>query len=83
MPTTLKKNTSESDKTMPDYYFLRRQGIKHIARLGSSLWTDYNTHDPGITILEQLCYALTDLGYRINHSLPDILAENNDAPFAD
>ncbi len=43
-----------------DYDTLRREGIKHIERPGSTFWTDYNTHDPGITILEQLCYAITN-----------------------
>ena len=28
-------------------------------------WTDHNTHDPGITVLEALCYVLTDLQYRV------------------
>lgn len=32
-------------------------------------WTDVNTHDPGITVLELLAYALTDLEYR--HVAPD------------
>ena len=27
-------------------------------------WTAHNTHDPGITVLELLAYALTDLHYR-------------------
>jgi hypothetical protein len=27
-------------------------------------WTDANVHDPGVTVLEVLCYALTDLKYR-------------------
>ena len=27
-------------------------------------WTDANTHDPGITVLEVLGYALAELGYR-------------------
>jgi len=27
-------------------------------------WTDHNTHDPGITVLEALAYALTDLQHR-------------------
>ncbi|NEQ10530.1 MAG: hypothetical protein F6K37_32810 [Moorea sp. SIO4E2] len=38
------------------------------------LWTDYNTHDPGITILEQLCYAITDLSYRLDFEMKDLLA---------
>lgn len=27
-------------------------------------WTDLNTHDPGVTVLEVLAYALSDLQYR-------------------
>jgi hypothetical protein len=57
-----------------DYAFLRQEGIRHLERLSGRLWTDFNSHDPGITILEQLCYALTDLGHRINYKLPDLLA---------
>jgi len=29
-------------------------------------WTTHNTHDPGITVLEVLSYALTELQYRSN-----------------
>src|SRR5690606_23256731 len=32
-----------------------------------------NSHDPGVTILEQLCYAITDLAYRINYPISDLL----------
>ena len=53
---------------------LREMGIEEIQRLSGELWTDYNLHDPGVTILEQLCYALTDLGYRVDHDVADILA---------
>src|SRR3954465_4600018 len=47
-----------------DFYRLRREGIGFIQKAGSDQWTDYNVHDPGITILEALCYGITDLGYR-------------------
>lgn len=57
-----------------DYYFLRRKGIEFIEQMGSRGWTDYNTHDPGITILEALAYAITDLGYRTGWDIKDILA---------
>jgi hypothetical protein len=65
-----------------DYDFLRQEGIRYIELLGSKQWTDYNSHDPGITILEQLCYALTDLLYRIDYAIPDLLAEGGNDPFA-
>jgi len=77
----LSKAPAHSSLTM-DYTSLRQEGIRLIEHMGSKLWTDYNTHDPGITILEQLCYAITDLGYRINHELPDILSEDSESPFA-
>ena len=57
-----------------NFALLRAEGIKHIERLGGKIWTDYNTHDPGITILEQLCYAITDLSYRLDFEMQDLLA---------
>ncbi|MGZ3750874.1 MAG: hypothetical protein ACXVAU_06345, partial [Mucilaginibacter sp.] len=45
--------------------------------LGSMLWTDYNEHDPGITILEALCYAITELGYRTQLPMEDLLTDSN------
>ncbi|MDY7003263.1 MAG: hypothetical protein SWX82_04665 [Cyanobacteriota bacterium] len=57
-----------------NFALLREEGIKHIERLGAKIWTDYNTHDPGITILEQLCYAITDLSYRLDFEMKDLLA---------
>ncbi len=57
-----------------DFNALREEGIGHIARLGHKLWTDFNAHDPGITMLEVLCYAITDLGYRTTFPMHDLLA---------
>jgi hypothetical protein len=60
-----------------DYAFLRSEGLKYIEELGSRSWTDYNTHDPGITILEALCYAITELGYRSSLPIKDLLTEED------
>jgi hypothetical protein len=71
-----------------DFYELRREGIGHIERTGRANWTDYNTHDPGITILEALAYAITELAYRTGFDVEDILASaappgaGADAPYA-
>ena len=70
--STIKKNTSSSDDLSFD--FLRKKGIEYIESLGSKFWTDYNTHDPGITMLEVLSYAITDLGMRINLPIQDLLS---------
>ncbi|MFK8005452.1 MAG: hypothetical protein AB8H03_03740 [Saprospiraceae bacterium] len=67
---------SKAKPTQPaeDYEFLREEGLKYIEQLGSDLWTDYNSHDPGITILEILCYAITDLGNRTSNPIENLLA---------
>jgi len=63
-----------------DFAALREAGIKHFERMGTKHWTDFNLHDPGITILEVLCYAITDLGYRTNFPIEDILASPDNYP---
>lgn len=57
-----------------DYAAMRKQGFKNIEKLGSSIWTDYNNSDPGITILEAVAYAITDLAYRTGFEVKDLLA---------
>lgn len=57
-----------------DYQFLRDKGQQYIETLAASVWTDYNEHDPGITVLEILCYAITDLGARISMPIQDLLS---------
>ncbi len=66
-----------------DYASLRQDAISQLERLASDQWTDFNDHDPGITILEQFCYALTDLGYRIDYDLKDLLASGSPQPYRD
>ncbi|MGB1204934.1 MAG: hypothetical protein ACPG5B_04760 [Chitinophagales bacterium] len=61
-----------------NYQQLRQEAIEHIQQLAGSVWTDHNTHDPGITMLETLSYAITDLGYRTNYAIEDILASKPD-----
>lgn len=65
-------NDDEKEESL-DYQFLRNKAIEYAQELGGAIWTDYNEHDPGVTILEQLCYALTDLAYRAGFNIEDIL----------
>lgn len=64
-----------------DYASLREEGIRQLERMAGGQWTDFNAHDPGITILEQLCYALSDIGYRTAHPILDLLAEGGSDPY--
>src|SRR5690606_16732333 len=57
-----------------DYTAMRSRGLELIEQLGHGLWTDYNNSDPGITILEAVVYAITDLGYRTGFETKDLLA---------
>lgn len=51
-------------------------GLEHVQRLSGLVWTDYNVHDPGVTTLELLCYALTDLSYRASLPIEDLLSSS-------
>lgn len=64
-----------------DFATLRQRGLELIQNLAPETWTDHNSHDPGITILEQLCYALTDLSYRSEHPLPDLLSQGGEPAY--
>lgn len=55
-----------------DFEALVTRGIALAQQLSGDEWTDYNEHDPGVTILEALCYAITDLAYRTEHPIADI-----------
>ncbi|MCF6350625.1 MAG: hypothetical protein L3J23_06280 [Flavobacteriaceae bacterium] len=68
---SIPKNISTKDDL--DFSFLKEKGIAYIEQLGGSLWTDFNSHDPGITMLEMLSYAITDLGMRIDMPIKNLL----------
>lgn len=58
-----------------DYNELKKIGLEYIQKAAGKIWTDHNVHDPGITILEQLCYGLVDLGFRTSFNIKDILTK--------
>lgn len=66
---------------MTTYADLRNQGILHLERMTGRAWTDFNAHDPGITLLEAICYVLTDLAYRTEHEIPDLLTDGGADPY--
>lgn len=70
------------DSPALDYASLRQEALRQVERLAGGNWTDFNPHDPGITILEQYCYALTELAYRCDFPLPDLLGREGKDPYA-
>ncbi len=77
MPDTISLIKANPLLPAEDYTALRKKGIDQIAATGSDLWTDYNFSDPGITILEAVTYAITDLAYRTGFDVKDLLAPEN------
>jgi len=87
MVRTVMTNTSATQNKQIEKYdgpdsplnfsFLRRKGIEIIQQISGEYWTDYNLHDPGVTILEHLCFAITDLAYRTTFPVPDLLADKD------
>lgn len=69
-----RRQTHEKDR----FSALKQQALADIQQLSGKRWTDYNLHDPGITLLEQLCFSLTELEYRCNFSMADLLTGSDD-----
>jgi hypothetical protein len=78
-PASIPKEPKVPDSQ--NYALLKAAGVDRVQDLAGDIWTDYNQHDPGITILEQLCYALTELAYKSNMSMDDLLYAKRQVPF--
>lgn len=68
-------NRDKSIAPAMDYDLLMKEAIARVQELSGTEWTDYNLHDPGVTILQQLCYAITDPAYRTAFPIEEILAD--------
>ncbi len=66
------------DKPILRYDLLFEEGLSYVQKYSGKIWTDYNYHDPGVTFLEYLTYALTDLGYRTNFPIEDLFLFGRD-----
>lgn len=67
------KYIERRDKHDNYYTRLQEDSIALLQRLCGELWTDFNTHDPGVTILDLLNNALDELRYKLDFPLPDYL----------
>lgn len=68
-------------KTLPiarNFELLQERGLAYIQEHSSKAWTNLNPSDPGVTILEQLCFAFTELGYCNNFPMKDILTNKEE-----
>jgi hypothetical protein len=68
------------DVPMPlnqNFSLLKTEGLAYIQKHSGYEWTNLNPSDPGVTILDQVCYALTELGYCNDFPVEDILTKPN------
>lgn len=74
-------NEHIDEKALPalleNFSLLREKALTYIQQNSSATWTDHNIHDPGITIMEALCYALADVGYRMNFPMQDLITNDS------
>lgn len=70
--------SEHTDKPILRYDLLFEEGLNFVQKYSGKIWTDYNYHDPGVTFLEYLTYALTDLGYRTNFPIEDLFLFGKD-----
>lgn len=59
------------------YTRLQRQTLEEVQRLSGKVWTDFNVHDPGVTLADIANYALTELDYKLHFNPEDYLTEKD------
>lgn len=66
---TIKRQTEGQDL----YARLQDHALKEVQRMAGEVWTDYNAHDPGVTLLDVVNYTLVEQDYRMQFDLLDYL----------
>lgn len=69
---------NKREKEDNEYQRLQEKTLKRIEELCSKVWTDYNIHDPGITIADNYNYALYELNYRLEFPYETYLLEEGE-----
>ncbi|MFT5822742.1 MAG: hypothetical protein ACI8ZM_003999 [Crocinitomix sp.] len=62
-----------------NYEELRALGMEFIQKHSGTKWTNLNPSDPGVTFLDELCFALTELGYCTNFPMEDLLTKEDES----
>ena len=69
-------STQSPELKSQDFEFLREQALTVLQNIAAKSWTDHNLHDPGITMLEAICYALTETGLRAGMEIRDLVSSS-------
>ena len=62
------------------YESLHEEALEILQKLSGGVWTDYNEHDPGVTLLENIAYAITEIAHKIKLPVQDILQSSKGRP---
>ncbi len=57
-----------------DFLKQKELTLSYVKRFFDGSWSNFNESDPGITIMEQLVYGLTELGYCNDFPVEDVLS---------
>lgn len=58
------------------YDEIKEEALSFINKIGGEKWNNLSEHDPGITILENLLFAIMDIDYRSKFLMIDLLADD-------
>ena len=58
------------------YDELKEEALSFLNKIGGGKWNNISEHDPGITILENLLFAIMDIDYRSKFLMLDLLADD-------
>ncbi|WP_436398464.1 hypothetical protein [Roseobacter sp. S98] len=64
---------TDAASPLRDFDDLRRAAIDYAQQASGEIWTDYNLHDPGVTLLEQTCFALSQIAWQADLPIRDLL----------
>ncbi|EOS19243.1 MULTISPECIES: hypothetical protein [Parabacteroides] len=59
------------------YSGLWQQMLDDVQRMSGMVWTDYNVHDPGVTLMDIASYALAETDYKLSFPHQDYLTGEN------
>lgn len=58
---------------------LQARTLEEVQRMSGNVWTDFNAHDPGVTLADVADYALAELDYKLGFPLADYLTDEDGA----
>ena len=66
------------ERTDNFYQELQEKTLERLQELSGDVWTDFNVHDPGVTISDNMNYALFELQYKLELPFHSFIGPNTD-----